>query len=120
MFQSSKPVVCINGSRSINYLNLNMFIDPSHVGRVVSGGARGVDSLAAIWAKKNKIELVEFFPKWKKYGKKAGLKRNKDMVDFCDILISFWDGKSKGTLQTIRYAKRTGVPYICHLIQELD
>ncbi len=42
------------------------------------------------------------------------------MIDYCDVLISFWDGKSKGTLQTIKYAKKVGVPYICHLIVQLD
>ena len=46
--------------------------------------------------------------------------RNCEMIDFCDILISFWDGKSKGTLQAIEYCKKINRPYICHLIQELD
>lgn len=43
---SSKPIVCINGSRSITDINLDLFIDPDHVGCVVSGGANGVDTLA--------------------------------------------------------------------------
>ena len=42
------------------------------------------------------------------------------MVNFCDVLISFWDRKSSGTLQTIQYAKEIGRPYICHIIQDLD
>ena len=46
MPKSSKPIICICGSRSINYINLDLFIDPSHVGCIVAGGANGVDTLA--------------------------------------------------------------------------
>ena len=120
MPRSSKPIICINGSRSINYINLDLFINPTHVGCVVAGGAKGVDTLARQWARRNKIEFVEYPAHWDKFGKKAGILRNHEMIDFCDILISFWDGKSKGTKETIEYAKKTGVPYICHLIEELD
>lgn len=42
------------------------------------------------------------------------------MVEFCDVLISFWDGRSTGTLQTINYAKKIGVPVYVHLIESLD
>jgi hypothetical protein len=59
-------------------------------------------------------------PQWDIYGKRAGMIRNQEMVDFCDILISFWDGKSTGTLQAINYAKSINRPYICHLVLDLD
>ena len=120
MPKSSKPIVCINGSRTIKSLNLNAFIDPAHVGAVVTGGAAGVDTIAEQWAKANNIEWVCYLPQWKIYGKRAGIVRNCEMIDFCDILISFWDGKSKGTLHAIEYCKKIGRPYICHLIQDLD
>jgi hypothetical protein len=59
-------------------------------------------------------------PQWKIYGKRAGLVRNKEMIDMADCLVSFWDGQSRGTLQTIQYAKQIGVPYRVHLIKNLD
>lgn len=117
---NTKPIVCINGSRSINYINLDLFINPEHVGCVISGGANGVDTLAEHWAKRNHLEFVAYLAQWKKFGKKAGIMRNHDMVEFCDVLISFWDGKSKGTLDTILYAKQLGVPTYVHLINNLD
>lgn len=120
MPKSLKPIVCINGSRTIKELDLDRFIDYTHVGGVVTGGAQGVDTIAEKWAKRHELEWVCYLPQWDIYGKKAGLVRNKDMVDFCDILISFWDGKSKGTLYTIEYAKSIGRPHIVHLVQELD
>jgi predicted Rossmann fold nucleotide-binding protein DprA/Smf involved in DNA uptake len=41
-----KPIVGIIGSRSITTLNLDLFIDKTHVGEIVSGGANGTDKIA--------------------------------------------------------------------------
>ena len=120
MPSSQKPIVCINGSRNITAIDLDRFIDPSHIGCVVTGGAAGVDTIAEKWAKNNNIEWVCYLPRWDIYGKRAGILRNKDMIDFADVLISFWDGQSPGTKQAIEYAIEIGRPYICHLIQDLD
>ena len=120
MPKSSKPIVCINGSRTIKGIDLDRFIDYTHVGGVVTGGAQGPDTIAEHWAKKHHLEWICYLPQWNIYGKKAGMIRNCEMIDFCDILISFWDGKSVGTLQAIEYCQKIGRPYICHLIQELD
>ena len=46
MPHSQKPIVCINGSRSITNVNLSLFINADHVGAIVTGGARGIDTLA--------------------------------------------------------------------------
>jgi len=40
--------------------------------------------------------------------------RNKVIVDYADKIIAFWDGKSKGTLSVIEYAKKTGKP--CEIV----
>lgn len=117
---SQKPVVCINGSRTINNINLDRWLDPKSIGCVVAGGASGVDTLAEQWAKRHKIEFLAFPANWQQFGKSAGFKRNKDMIDFCDYLVSFWDGKSHGTKQAIDYARDTGTPYILHIIEDLD
>lgn len=42
------------------------------------------------------------------------------MVEFCDYLIAFWDGKSKGTLDSISYAKAIDTPVIVHLFIDRD
>jgi len=120
MPKSSKPIICISGSRTINNINFDLFIDPSHVGCVIAGGANGVDTLAEHWAKRNKIEFIAYPARWKTFGKRAGIMRNHEMVEFCDYLIAFWDGKSKGTLDSITYAKEIGVPTIVHLFIDLD
>lgn len=117
MPKSLKPIICINGSRTINDINLDNFLNPQEIGCIVSGGANGVDTLAEKWAKKHEIEFVCFPANWNKYGKKAGPMRNIDMINFSDKLISFWDGNSKGTLQAIEYCQKINKPYEVHLIE---
>lgn len=74
---------------------------------IISGGARGADSLAANYAKKRSIELIEFLPNWEAFGKSAGFKRNVDIINASDKVIAFWDGESKGTKHSIELAKKS-------------
>jgi GH18 family chitinase len=73
---------------------------------IVSGGAYGADRLAEVYARKNNYDLKVFFPDWKTYGKKAGYLRNINIVENSDIIIAFWDGKSKGTKHSIDLAEK--------------
>lgn len=74
---------------------------------VVSGGAKGADSLGAKFAKEYNLKLTEFKPDWKKYGRGAGFVRNKLIIEHADVVFAFWDGKSKGTANSINIAKRS-------------
>ena len=109
-FIINKPVVCICGSRSIDILNISRYIRSSSPGKIVSGGANGVDLIAEKWAKNHNIDFVAYLPNYKLFGKKAPLERNKDMVDFSDVVIAFWDGKSYKTKQLIEIARAKGIP----------
>ncbi len=96
--------IAIIGSRSIKSIDLNEYVTDND--EIVSGGARGIDTLAAEFAKKRGIKLTEFLPEYEKYGKAAPIIRNKQIVDYADKVIAFWDGKSKGTKHTIEYAEK--------------
>ena len=76
----------------------------------MSGGAIGADTYARDFARKKGLKLIEFFPNYEKYGKIAPLVRNKLIVEECDCLIAFWDGKSRGTKFTLDYAKERNKP----------
>lgn len=76
--------------------------------QVVSGGAKGADSLGERWADENGIPKKIFPAQWDKYGKRAGFLRNKDIVANCDEVIAFWDGRSRGTADTIATARAQG------------
>jgi hypothetical protein len=73
---------------------------------IVSGGARGTDTLAEQYADNYGIPKIIFKADWDKYGKSAGYRRNVDIVNYCDYLIAFWDGESKGTQHSIDLANK--------------
>lgn len=95
----------IAGSRSIDNFDLEKFI-PNDTDLIISGGAQGIDLLAEIFADKKKISKLILRPKYNLYGRAAPLKRNEEMVDIADGVLIIWDGKSKGTLHTINYARK--------------
>lgn len=77
---------------------------------IISGTARGADTLGERYAKERGIPVQRFPAQWDKYGKRAGYLRNQEMLDHADGLIAAWDGKSKGTAHMIEIAKQKGIP----------
>lgn len=77
--------------------------------KVISGTAKGADQLGEKFAKENSIEILYFKPDWNKFGKSAGFIRNEEMAKNADMLIAFWDGKSKGTQHMIKCATKLGL-----------
>ena len=92
--------IAIIGSRNLTAENLGEYLPPECT-EIVSGGAKGIDSCAADYARTNGLILTEFLPDYQKYGRGAPLIRNKQIVDYADLVIAFWDGKSKGTKFTV-------------------
>ncbi|MBR4407306.1 MAG: DUF2493 domain-containing protein [Clostridia bacterium] len=77
--------------------------------QIVSGGASGADALGERYAQEKGYSLIRFPADWNKYGRSAGPKRNKQMAQYADALIAFWDGKSKGTQNMIDEARAVGI-----------
>lgn len=97
--------ILIAGSRNINGFDLSKYV-PSEVDLIITGGARGVDSLAESYADKHKISKLILRPDYKRYGKAAPIIRNKTMIEIADMVIVVWNGRSTGTKFTIDYAKK--------------
>lgn len=104
--------IAVVGSRNIRVVNIGRYIADSE--EIVSGGAVGVDSCAAAYAKENGIKLTVFLPQYERYGRAAPIVRNKEIVDYADRIVAFWNGRSKGTLSVIKYAKKNEKP--CEII----
>ncbi len=107
--------LAVVGSRTFNdYDLLKRKLDVIHEKKVItciiSGGAKGADSLAEKWSKENSIETLIFKPDWDKYGKRAGFLRNEDIIKSSDAVIAFWDGISHGTKHDIDLAKKYNKP----------
>ncbi len=73
---------------------------------IVSGGAKGADSLATQFATEMGIALLVFKPDYQKYGRGATLVRNTQIIENADVVFAFWDGQSKGTKDSISKAQK--------------
>lgn len=97
----------------------NYILYPEH-SKIISGGAKGADTLAIEYAKDNQIEHEEYLANWKdmsepclkkvgrygEYNALAGINRNTILAEKASIIIAFWNGKSKGTHDMIEKGKR--------------
>ncbi len=101
--------VAVIGSRSIKNADISQYI-PAETTEIITGGAVGVDRLAEREARLRGIALTVFKPDYEAHGKSAPLVRNKLIAKECDMLIAFWDGSSRGTVFTWRYAEKLGKP----------
>jgi predicted Rossmann-fold nucleotide-binding protein len=101
--------IAIIGSRNVNP---SMEVIRENITKncscIVSGGAIGVDTAARKYAEKNKIKFVEFLPDYKKYGRPAPHIRNREIFNYADMIVAFWDGTSRGTFSMIKAAKKSG------------
>ena len=110
--------VAIVGSRNLD-LDISSYI-PLNCTSIISGGAVSIDSIAANYAKKNGKELIEYLPDYKSFGRAAPIKRNTLIIQDADLVIAFWDGKSKGTLNSINQAKKLNKKIIVHTVKKED
>ena len=77
---------------------------------VISGNARGADKVGEYLAKLWNLPLEIYPADWNQHGKSAGYIRNKQMADIADMLVAFWDGKSRGTAHMINTMKQQHKP----------
>lgn len=95
----------IVGSRSITDFDLSPYVS-GEVDTIISGGAGGVDSLAEEYADRHRLSKYIMRPRYDLYGRGAPLKRNEKMVELADAVLIVWDGRSKGTEYTLKYAQK--------------
>ncbi len=78
--------------------------------KIIHGTAKGVDSQADFYARQLGLSVQRFPANWDQYGKRAGFLRNVQMLEEQpDLVLAFWDGKSKGTKHTIDQAAKRGI-----------
>lgn len=77
---------------------------------IISGLARGADTMGARYARERGIPVLEFPADWERLGRRAGMVRNLQMLEATDAVVAFWDGQSRGTAHMINEAKKRGLP----------
>lgn len=110
--------VAIVGSRKFtDYQKFLRYLDETEIipTHIVSGGARGADSMAETFAKKAGIPITIYPADWGRHGNAAGMIRNKQIVNDCQVVIAFPGPKSVGTRGTINLAEAKGIP--CHVVE---
>lgn len=100
--------VAVIGSRGLVVNDLGKYL-PKGTTEIISGGAKGVDTCAREYALSHGIKLTEFLPEYDKFGRNAPLKRNITIIENTDIVLAFWDGKSRGTGFVINKCKDMNV-----------
>ncbi len=101
----------IAGSRGITDFDLSAHIPPETT-VIISGGAKGVDTLAEKYADEHGYDKIIIKPDYNTYGRGAPLRRNEEMVELADMVLVIWDGQSRGTKYTANYAKKKNKPTI--------
>ncbi len=71
---------------------------------IVSGHAKGADTIGENFADNNGIPKKIFKPDWD-LGRHAGFLRNTTIIENSDIVVCLWNGVSRGTLDSINKAK---------------
>ena len=108
--------VAVIGSRAITVENLQDYLQEGTT-KIISGGAKGVDTCAREYAASNNIPLTEFKPEYDRYGRGAPLKRNITIIEKADIVLAFWDGKSRGTKYVIDACEERQIPVKVYIME---
>ncbi len=103
--------VAVIGSRGLRVDHLEDYL-PEDVTEIVSGGARGIDTCAKNYALAHGLKLTEFLPEYEKYGRGAPLRHNITIIEHSDLVLAFWDGKSRGTKYVIDNCKKRNIPVV--------
>jgi hypothetical protein len=78
---------------------------------LVSGGARGVDTLAERAAHDFGVPIEVYRPDWKRYGSGAGFRRNATIVERADEMLAFYGPtRTAGTTDSVNRALAKGIP----------
>lgn len=101
--------LAVVGSRDFPYpWMVSEYLDRKVFDQLVSGGAKGVDSLARAYSIEHDKPFKEFPADWDLHGKIAGFIRNREIVEYATDVVAFHYMASRGTQHTIDLARGSG------------
>jgi len=115
-------VIVAGGRDFTNYALVEEAIKISgfEISQIVSGKAKGIDTLGEVWALANNVPVEAFPADWSQHGRAAGPIRNKQMAEYADALIAIWDGESKGTANMIQQARSKKLNVFIYLVKDTN
>lgn len=108
--------VLITGSRDFkDWKRFQSVLDSRHASTPISllihGGARGADSMGAMWAEQHQVNCLRVAAKWDTLGPAAGPARNEEMLGFNPTyFLAFPTPNSVGTYDMIERLEQAGIP----------
>ena len=109
--------VAVIGSRGLRVDDLENYLPPETT-EIVSGGAKGIDACAREYALRRGLKLTEYLPEYSRYGRAAPLKRNITIIENADLVLAFWDGRSRGTRYVIDNCKKRNIPLKIYILSK--
>lgn len=101
--------VAVIGSRTFSdYEFLKETLSHIYITEMISGGALGADQLAERYAKEKNIP-IRIIPHTV-LTDIPDLSRTYSIINQAQVVIAFWDGKSQGTCDLVKYAQKVGKP----------
>jgi hypothetical protein len=113
--------LAVVGSRTFNAIDvvrLHLRARLPAVAEIVSGGARGADSLAAQVAAELGVPCVVLPADWRRWGRGAGPRRNAEIAAHADAVLAFVDqplDRCRGTRDVVERFRRAGKP--CEVVE---
>ena len=115
---NSITTFAVIGSRNFESKSIVKRVFETHISkfckRIISGGAKGADTLAANIADEYGIATHIIRPEWKtkdgKYNPRAGFDRNTDIIEQAEGVWAFWNLYSNGTFDSICTAHKNNKP----------
>ena len=122
MFEDRQKIIVAGGRDFDDYFRVELALErcAAACDEIVSGGAKGADALGERYAKEQNHPMKRFDADWVENGRAAGPIRNQQMAVYADILIAFWDGRSKGTKDMINTALLYGLEIHVYRYPVLD
>ena len=119
-------VVAVIGSRTFTdrprlFRDLDALREKLGEFTLISGGAEGGDTFDREWARSRNVPFEEFLPDYAKHGGvrgRAEMIRNRQIANTTDLLIAYWNRKSRGTKATIEMAVKAGKQVYVHHFEE--
>jgi hypothetical protein len=107
--------ILISGSRKLRdnntYTQMEKVLNTLSPTKILHGGAKGVDTLAARYANQNNLPQTVIKPNYNKGGRNAPLMRNTELVKRADKVICIYSAdriRKGGTGDTYRKAMKAG------------
>jgi YspA, cpYpsA-related SLOG family len=99
--------VAVIGSRTFSdYEFLKETLQHVYITEMISGGALGADQLAERYAKEKNIP-IRIIPHTENKDI-PDLSRTYSIINLAQLVIAFWDGKSQGTCDLVKFAQKSG------------